>query len=266
VARHRLVLAPGRRCGLTWLPSGRDADEARPLLASACDCDHAVMLRIAEVRAEIAAACHAAHRDPAEVRLIAVTKQQDPAVLPLLAAAGQWDCGENRVEHLALMAAAAPAGVRFVYIGRVQGRQLARLVPHIAEMQSLCEPDHVPRLAQAVASQRPGWRLPVFLQVNTSGEPAKAGADPAAAPAVADAIRATTTLDLVGLMTMAPDLSEGASRDAVAACFGACRALALRLGLRRLSMGMSGDLDLAIAAGATEVRVGTRLFAAPAPA
>ena len=215
-----------------------------------------IAANVAAVRGKIAAACTAAGRDPATVRLIAVTKSQGPEVLAALAAAGIADFGENRVEHLAEMLPHAPAGARFHAIGRVQGRQLAGVAADCAVLHSLCASDHVPRLARACAAR--GRRLPVFIQVNAAGEASKAGLAPAAVAAFLAAVRAEPALDPVGLMTMAP---EGVAEGVIRAAFATLRDLAAGLGLARLSMGMSQDFPLAIAEGATDIRVGTRLFA-----
>src|SRR3954470_15049476 len=94
---------------------------------------------VAAVRAEIAAACARAGRDPSGVRLIAVTKSQGPEVLPALIAEGVRDFGENRVEDLTAMAAAAPAGSTFHHLGRLQSRQLADIVSHAVSVHGLCD-------------------------------------------------------------------------------------------------------------------------------
>lgn len=214
---------------------------------------------LTEVRAEIATACARCGRDPSTVAVVAVTKTQEPSVLAALRAAGVCDFGENRPEHLELMRTASVPGDRWHYIGRVQGRQLPRIAPHIAALHSLCEPDHVERLARACAVA--GRRLPVYLQVNASGEAAKAGVEPDALPALLALVRARPELEAVGLMTMAPELGVHADEAAVRACFARLRGLARAHGLTGLSMGMSGDLALAVEEGATVVRVGTRLFA-----
>jgi hypothetical protein len=219
-----------------------------------------IAAQVAAVRAEIVAACVRAGRDPAGVRLIAVTKSQGPEVLAPLAAAGITDVAENRIEHQAEMrAAAAGLGLAFHAIGRIQGRQCAKLVPLSECLHSLCEGDHVARLARACqgrAAQGLG-PFPVFLQVNTSGEAAKAGIAPEALPDLLAAVRAEPALAAVGLMTMAP---EGAADSTIRATFRRLRELAAAQGLARLSMGMSQDFPLAIAEGATDIRIGTRLF------
>jgi pyridoxal phosphate enzyme (YggS family) len=219
-----------------------------------------IVANVAAVRAEIAAACARAHRPADAVTLVAVTKNQEPAVLPALAVAGVMDVGENRHEHQALMAAAAPAGMRFHAIGRVQGRQFPKLVPISHCLHSLADPDHVERLAKAcLAAQR---TLPVYVQVNTSGEAAKAGLTPALLPPMLDRLAAFPALAVQGLMTMAPieDPRDQQDRDVIRRCFAALRELAQRHGLAGLSMGMSQDFPIAIEEGATVVRIGTRLF------
>lgn len=210
---------------------------------------------VAAVRAEIAAACAQAGRDPASVRLIAVTKSQGPEVLPALAAAGITDIGENRADHQALMRAALPQGMQIHAIGRVQGRQFAELIPISDALHSLASLDHVDRLARACAGR--STPFPVFLQVNASGEAAKAGLAPGDVPTLLAAVRRQPELVPVGLMTMAP---EGADDQQLQACFTLVDRLAGDLGLSRRSMGMSQDFALAVAAGATDIRVGTRLF------
>ena len=224
--------------------------------------ERVIALQVAAVRAEIAAACQRVGRDPAEVRLIAVTKSQGPEVLAPLAAAGIRDVGENRLEHHELMfQAAAGLGLAFHAIGRVQGRQLAKLVPLSTALHSLAEPDHVARLGRACSHlETEGRKLQVFLQVNTSGEAAKAGISPGALPELLHATRAEAGLEVVGLMTMAP---EGVDNGVIRATFAALRRLAQEHNLPRLSMGMSQDFGIAIEEGATDVRIGTRLFTEP---
>jgi pyridoxal phosphate enzyme (YggS family) len=215
---------------------------------------------VAAVKAEIAAACRRAGRDPAVVRLIAVTKEQEPPVLAELVAAGVTDFGENRIEHLERMRASAPAGTQFHAIGRVQGRQLAAVVAQAGCLHSLCDDSHLARLERLCADA--GKRLPVFIQVNTSGEAAKAGLAPDAVGRFVTLARAARHLDPVGLMTMAPELASGhADVDAVRRCFARLAGLARSHDLSRLSMGMSQDFVIAVEEGATDVRVGTRLFA-----
>jgi pyridoxal phosphate enzyme (YggS family) len=220
-----------------------------------------IAAQVDAVRDEIQAACQRAGRDPAAVRLIAVTKAQGPEVLPALAAAGVAAVGENRLDHHLLMHRSAPQGLEFHAIGRLQGRQLAKLLPISSCFHGLCDADHLTRLAQACADQ--GRQVEVFIQVNTSGEATKSGVPAAALPDLLAHAQTLARLDVVGLMTMAPERDEGASETAIRSCVARCRELARLQGLKRLSMGMSQDFAWAIEEGATDIRVGTRLFAPP---
>jgi pyridoxal phosphate enzyme (YggS family) len=219
-----------------------------------------IAANLAEVREHITTVCRQHDRDPQGVRLIAVTKEQQPEVLAPLAATGAIDFGENRVDHLEIMHASAPAGTRFHFIGRVQGRQLAKLAPFSVAIHSLCDADHIERLGRACVAL--GKQIETFLQVNVADDAAKAGIALADLPARIDLARATAGLDVVGLMTMAPLAAQGGQADeaTIRRCFAGLRTLAERHGLPRLSMGMSEDFPLAIAEGATDVRIGSRLF------
>jgi pyridoxal phosphate enzyme (YggS family) len=218
-----------------------------------------ILDNVAAVRSEIAAACQRAQRPPASVQMIAVTKSQGPEVLPELVAAGIRDFGENRIDHLEMMKQAAPDGCRFHAIGRVQGRQLERIAASSHVLHSLCEPSHIAKLSRHCVAL--GKTLEVFLEVNTSGEASKAGVAPADLPALVVQTRAAPGPQLVGLMTMAPELADGhADAATVRRAFLSLATLAKQHGLTRLSMGMSQDFPIAIEEGATDVRIGTRLF------
>lgn len=231
-----------------------------------------LIANIAAVRAEIAASCQRAGRDPKDVTLIAVTKNQSPDVVPLLHAAGITDIGENRYEHQQFMANAAPTGMRIHAIGRIQSRQLSSLVPISNFIHSLADPSHIKKLSQACISS--GKRMSVYVQVNTSGEASKAGINPQDLGSMLDQIYKHPELDALGLMTMAPiddhkinhtsdtgSAHNQAEKDLIRRCFSDLRELAMRHHLPGLSMGMSQDFPIAIEEGATVVRVGTRLFA-----
>lgn len=195
-----------------------------------------------------------------------MTKEQQPDVLPHLFAAGVTEVGENRLDHLEAMHRAAPAGLNFHFIGRVQGRQLAKLSPYCVALHSLCDSDHIVRLARASAAT--DRRMAIFLQVNTADDDAKAGMAPAELPTRL-ALARSHGLEVVGLMTMAPlapvsaaaPTGGQADADTIRRCFAGLRDLARRHSLARLSMGMSHDFQIAVEEGATDVRVGTRLFA-----
>ena len=212
------------------------------------------------VRAEIRDACLRAKRQIETVSIIAVTKSQGPEVLTALLAGGLADFGENRIDHLQLMHGHAPAGARFHAIGRVQSRQLPVIVECCESLHSLCDITHARKLA--TLTQAAGKRLSVFLQVNASAEASKAGMAPQDAAPFLGLMRQLPGLEVVGLMTIAPEMPPGQPDDGrIRACFRTLSDLGKRLGLPRLSMGMSQDFGIAIEEGATDVRIGTRLFA-----
>lgn len=219
-----------------------------------------ITANLAEVRDVIAASCRQHGRDPQGVRLIAVTKEQTPDVLAPLSAAGVADLGENRVDHLETMHVAVPTGSRFHFIGRVQGRQLPKLAPLCVAIHSLCDADHITRLGRACVES--GRRIDAFIQVNVADDPAKAGVLPCDLAERVELARGTAGLEVVGLMTMAPLGPQGDQADeaTIRRCFAALRDLAEVHHLPRLSMGMSEDFTHAIAEGATDLRIGSRLF------
>lgn len=221
----------------------------------------AIADNVTTVRQRIAAAAASSGRGPADIRLIAVTKLQDPGVLAQLAALGVHDYGENRLDHLEEMRVHTPPDSRFHYIGRVQSRQFSGIVPACVSLHSLAEERHVTKLANAC--RRAERRLPVFVQVDTAGEEQKAGVAPADLPRMLDTVRqADDALELLGLMCMAPDRGlPGIDDDRIRHCFARLRELAEDNHCQRLSMGMSGDYEIAISEGATDVRIGSTLFA-----
>ncbi len=210
------------------------------------------------VHERIVAACQRAGRAD-RPQVIAVTKNQDPAILPALATAGLHCYGENRVEHLRLMHAVAPPNSAFAYIGRVQSRQLTTVATYCTSLHALADIRHVRRLAEAC--RRLERRLEVFVQVNTSHEAGKAGVEPQGLPAVLDACRThEDALNVVGLMTMAPDIRGSGDDGTVRRTFADLRTLAETHAVPGLSMGMSTDYEIAIEEGATHLRLGTILF------
>lgn len=219
-----------------------------------------IVANVRRVRDDIHAACSRVGRNPAPIRIIAVTKAQGVAVLEPLRTAGIRDFGENRLEHLEEMRSSGLPEDRWHYIGRVQGRQLPRIATHAASLHSLCDRGHIERLSRA--SVELSCRFEVFLQVNVSGEASKSGATREHLPELLATARAAAGLAVVGLMTMAPEIGTHATESEVRACFAGLRELARHHGLERLSMGMSGDYRIAVEEGATDLRLGTCLFAA----
>jgi pyridoxal phosphate enzyme (YggS family) len=207
------------------------------------------------IRARIAAACQRSGRAPDGIRVIAVTKEQGPEVLPSLVAAGIHDFGENRADHLAFMQGSFPKAV-FHFIGRVQGRQFPLILPHAKIIHSLASIDHVARLERAAANL--DCQVEVFIQIEGGFDPGKAGIRPEDVPRCLGAISASKHVRAVGLMCMAP---LNADDSILRRCFAQCRETAAVNGLERLSMGMSDDFEIAVEEGATDLRIGRGFFA-----
>jgi pyridoxal phosphate enzyme (YggS family) len=197
------------------------------------------------VRRRIGEACARVRRDPASVTMIVVTKSAAAEILPRLAELGVTDIGENRpVEALARVGSLA--GVRRHMIGHLQTNKVARALAWADVIHS------VDRDSVAAELRKHPKRVPVFVQINVSGEASKGGY--AAGEAEAAVARARQGLEVVGLMTMAPEGVDARPH------FRALRELAERTGLRQLSMGMTQDFEVAVEEGATHVRVGTAVF------
>lgn len=218
---------------------------------------------LAAVRARIAAACAAAGRSPDAVRLVAVTKAAAPARAALLPGLGQLDLAENRLPAALarqdqIEERCAPLKPRWHFIGHLQRNKVARLVGRFPVFHALDSLRLATALDEATRGHAP---LEVYLEVKVSGEAAKEGLAPAQAEALLAAAEVAPGLRVAGWMTMAP---LGASPDGCRQVFGALRELRDRLGAARapgLSMGMSADLEAAVAEGATVVRVGSALLA-----
>jgi len=227
---------------------------ANPLFAA--DYSH-VPAGLRDIRARIAAACARAARPADAVQLVAVSKMHPPAAVIAALGAGQMLFGENRVQEAAgkfpALRASHPA-LRLHIIGGLQTNKARDAVRVADAIESLDRP----RLADAIADaiQHEGRTPSLFVQVNVGDEPQKAGIPTAEADAFITACQARFDTALVGLMCIPPAEGDPAPHFAwLAAC-------ARRHGLAGLSMGMSGDFETAIAAGATHVRVGTAIFGA----
>jgi pyridoxal phosphate enzyme (YggS family) len=209
--------------------------------------------RLAAVRARIERAAHRARRDPALIRLLAVTKIFPAEAIQEAYALGLREFGENYVQEFEGKAPLVSelAGARFHFIGHLQSNKAAKAVELFQVVQTVDSAKLARRLNDA------GRSLDVMLEVKLSAEESKHGADPAGVPALIEAVRGCPNLRLRGLMTM-PPWSE--DPEAPRGCFRALRELAEAHGLSELSMGMSNDLETAIEEGSTCVRVGTALF------
>ncbi len=227
-----------------------------------------VASRIADVRKRIEAACDRAGRDPREVRLLPVSKTHSPEAVLEAFKAGCTRFGENKVQEAAAKSAALAdvAGLEWAVIGHLQTNKARQMVTFASEFQAL---DSV-RLARELQKrlETADRTLDVLVQVNSSGEASKFGLQPDEVPSFARELAAFDRLAVRGLMTLAIFSSD---RDAVAACFDRMTDVQTRLkaehggGWDELSMGMSGDFELAIEHGATCVRVGTAIFGTRTP-
>ncbi len=216
--------------------------------------------RLARVRGRIADAARRAGRDPAGVTLVAVTKTVSPEIAGIAAELGGLDLGENRPQELWKKAAAVPAA-RWHLIGHLQRNKIDRTVPLATLIHSV---DSI-RLLEALAAfgAKRGTPVPLLLEVNCSRESAKGGYSPEELPALGERLPSLPGVSVQGLMTMAAYSDDPeAARPAFAELRRLRDALRTRTGLElpHLSMGMSGDFEVAVEEGATLVRIGTTLF------
>ena len=213
---------------------------------------------LAQLEERIARACAAAGRRRDELTLVAVTKTWPVTDCALLRDLGVHDLGENRDQEAAEKAAALD-GVRWHFVGSVQTNKARSVAAYAHVVHSVDRPSLVSVLGDgAVRAER---LVDVLLQVSLDGDPARGGADPDALPALADHVADTDGLRLRGLMAVAPLGADPA------VAFGRLAELAARLRADHpcataISAGMTGDLEQAVAAGATHLRVGTALMGA----
>lgn len=217
------------------------------------------------VNARIAAAAQAAARDPQDIRLLAVSKFFDAEAVLEAVQAGQTAFGENYVQEAldkiaALQLAAPDAQIEWHFIGPIQSNKTRQIAEHFDWVHSVDRE----KIARRLAEQRPAGLPPlnICLQVNISAEDSKSGLAPQDLLEVAQAVAAMPGLRLRGLMAI-PAATEVEQEQRAA--FRHLRELAAQLTAQglvcdTLSMGMSADLDAAIAEGATIVRVGTAIF------
>ncbi|HEX7210860.1 MAG TPA: YggS family pyridoxal phosphate-dependent enzyme [Propionibacteriaceae bacterium] len=220
---------------------------------------------LAAVEARIKAACTRVGRDPSEVRLVPVSKNQSMELIAEAYEAGIRMFGENRVQEAAEKARhfADRPDLRWAIVGHLQTNKARQVAAFASEFHALSSIRIAAALDKALIDQ--GRGLDVFLQINSSGEPQKFGLPPDEVEPFAIALKAYGTLRVRGLMTLAV-LSD--DQWAIRACFERMRELQRRLQgnedvagtYDELSMGMSGDLELAIEYGATTVRVGQAIF------
>jgi PLP dependent protein len=216
----------------------------------------------AHVLERIADACARVGRDPTSVALVAVAKTVPALQLRAAVAAGLTILGENRVQEAEKKVGQVP-GATWHLVGPLQSNKAKRALAIFTEIDSVDSVALADRLDRLAGEVRPAQRVPVLLQVNVDGDPAKAGFDPVDLAGSFDAIAALARLDVRGLMTVGRlvDRAEEARPT-----FIALRTLADQLRSSwpplgtELSMGMSDDFEIAIEEGATIVRIGRALF------
>jgi len=213
------------------------------------------------LEARIAEACAAIGRDPGTVRLMPVTKTHPVDAAEFAARYGFASVGENRVQEAMEKIPSGPKGLKWELIGHLQSNKAKLAVEHFDRVQSVDSEKLLQKLDHAAGEC--GKTLPILLQVNAGDDPAKFGVDCSDSAPLLERALGCTHLKVEGLMTIAPldeDLAVARraferlrdTRDALASQFG--------ISLPELSMGMSGDIEEAIAAGSTLLRVGSALF------
>src|SRR5260221_1055059 len=212
---------------------------------------------LAKVRDQIARACAEARRDPASVTLVAISKTFGADAIEPIIAAGQRVFGENRVQEAK---AKWPAllertpDLELHMIGPLQSNKAKEVVALFHAIHSVDRPSLCEALAKEISSQ--GRRPLLFVEINTGAEAQKAGVLPQDADGFLKRCRDDHGLAIDGLMCIPP------ADEAPAPHFALTAKIAARNGLKRLSMGMSADYPIAIAMGATHVRVGSAIFGA----
>ena len=213
--------------------------------------------RWAEVRTHVAAACERAGRAPSDVTIVAVSKTHPASAIREAAAAGATDFGENYAQELAEKQAEL-GPLRWHFIGRLQRNKAKLVAGKVALVHAVDSEELAIELGKRAAQLQP-----ILLAVNLAGETTKGGVTAEAALALAPRIAGVANVRLDGLMTMPPPSDDPEASRPV---FDALRELRDRIAgelgrpLPVLSMGMSGDYEVAIQCGATHVRVGTAIF------
>lgn len=215
---------------------------------------------IAKVGARIREAAQASNRDPSAIGLLAVSKTQSAAAIRVAFAAGQRDFGENYLqEALDKQQQLSDLPLIWHFIGPIQSNKTRAIAEHFSWVHSV---DRL-KIAQRLSEQRPDHLGPlnICLQVNISGENSKSGCEPQELSALALAVSALPRLRLRGLMAIPQASDDPACQRAMLASL---RELQQNLGLDldTLSMGMSADLEAAVAEGSTWLRIGTAIFGA----
>jgi PLP dependent protein len=214
--------------------------------------------RLGEVRRRIAKACEAAGRDAGELTLIAVTKTKPASDVRLLSELGVADVGENRDAEAAPKAAqCADLNLTWHFIGQLQTNKCPSVVRYASVVHSVDRPRLIRALGKA--ARNAGREIECLVEVSLDGDPARGGAVTADVPALAEALAAEEGLVLGGVMAIAP-LSMAPAEAFARLLVSAEAVRTVRPDATAISAGMSGDLEAAVEAGATHLRIGTALL------
>ena len=222
-----------------------------------------IRANIDSVEERIRAACSRAGRDRSEVSLICVTKTKPVEMLQEAYEAGQRDFGENKVQEICRKKPELPSDIRWHMIGHLQRNKVRQLIGQTVMIHSV---DSL-RLAETISAeaQKAGISIPVLIEVNMAGEESKFGVPKEEAEALIRAAAPLEGIEISGLMTIAPYTEDPETNRPY---FAGLRELAVDIGqkcidnvsMSVLSMGMTGDFEVAIEEGATHIRVGTGIF------
>ena len=215
-------------------------------------------MRLADVRGRIAKACEAAGRDVGDLTLIAVTKTRPASDVRLLGELGLRDVGENRDAEAAPKAAqCADLNLTWHFIGQLQTNKCASVVRYASVVHSVDRLRLIRALGQA--ARRADRVVSSLIEVSLDGDPARGGAPAEQVPPLAEAVAAEPGLVLGGVMAIAP-LGLAAAEAFARLLDSAAVVRAVRPSATVISAGMSGDLEAAVEAGATHLRIGTALL------
>lgn len=208
-----------------------------------------------QVQERIKAAAARAGRDPAQIKIIAVTKQVQVPKIKEVVDAGIIDLGENRVREMTGKMSELPPQVRWHMIGHLQTNKVKYLIGRVELIHSLDRWNLAEEIDRRAGKL--GVKMPVLVQVNTSGEKSKFGLSSGELPDFLAALADLPNVTVKGLMTIAPYVD---SPEEVRPFFRELRLLAQKFNLKHLSMGMTNDFEVAVEEGADMLRLGTVLF------
>ncbi len=221
-----------------------------------------IAANLRSIRDRMAAAARRSGREPSAVTLVAVTKYAQPEWVTALHSLGVLDFGESRPQQLVERAVQFPTDIRWHLIGHLQRNKIRKTLPRVRLTHSVDSIKLLEAIDRIAKEER--LRPKLLLEVNISAEASKQGFAPDELRQAWPDVAANTHVDVVGLLTMAPLVDQAETARPV---FAALRELAVELNhsspepqLTELSMGMSGDFEVAIEEGATLVRIGSRLF------